>query len=57
MQGDLEPSRAPGGQHESTWVWAGGRCEEERDRMAWGAPRSPLPAVQIGPDFPASLQR
>ena len=30
-----------------------------RRETGWpgGPPRSPLPAVQIGPDFPASLQR
>lgn len=50
---DLEPGRVQGGQHEDTWVWAGGRYEEGSSRAGLGAPGAPLPALLTGPDFPA----
>ena len=50
-QGDLEPGRAPGGHRKSTWVWAGGKYEEER---GWpgGLLRSPPSSCADWPGFP-----
>lgn len=51
-QVDLEAGRVPGGQYEGTWVCAGGRCEEERQRAARGATRSPPSGFADWPGFP-----